>query len=62
MIGIFGLTASIINWDLVFKGRTYNTQKIVGTANMWGRGYARFKFGISGIVCIIFGIIWFIIF
>ncbi|MDR1456310.1 MAG: hypothetical protein LBJ01_11705 [Tannerella sp.] len=59
-VGIFMLLSSIFNWDWVFKGHTFNRQKIQGTANFWGRGFARIKFGGGGLLCIVLGIIWLI--
>ena len=56
-VGIFILSASIFNWNWIFKGHSYNTTKIEGIANMFGRGIARVYFGIGGIVCIVLGII-----
>jgi hypothetical protein len=56
-VGIFILAASIFNWNWIFKGHSYNLQKIEGIANMFGRGVARIYFGIGGIVCIVLGII-----
>ena len=60
-VGIFILTASVFNWDWIFKGHSYNLQKIEGISNMFGRGIARIYFGIGGIVCIILGIILLVI-
>ena len=57
VVGIFILAASIFNWNWIFKGHSYNLQKIEGISNMFGRGFARIYFGIGGIVCIILGII-----
>jgi hypothetical protein len=61
LVGIFMLLSSILNWDWVFKGHAFNRQKIQGTANFWGRGFARIKFGGGGLLCIIWGIIWLIV-
>ena len=60
-IGIFIIAASFLNWDWIFKGHSFNSKKIEGTANLWGRGFARLKFGLGGLACIILGIILIII-
>jgi hypothetical protein len=57
LAGIFMLAAAVFNWDWIFQGHGYNTKKIEGTANMWGRGFARLKFGGGGLVCVIAGIV-----
>jgi hypothetical protein len=57
LVGVLMLLGSIFNWDWVFKGHSYNTQKIEGVANMYGRGFARLKWGIGGVVAIILAII-----
>jgi len=56
-VGVFILAASVFNWNWIFKGNSYNLQKIEGISNMFGRGIARIYFGIGGIVCIILGVI-----
>ena len=56
-VGIFVLMASVFNWDWIFRGHSYNSQKIEGISNIFGRGVARVYFGIGGIICIILGII-----
>ena len=56
-VGIFVLVASVFNWDWIFKGHSYNLQKIEGISNMFGRGVARIYFGTGGIACIVLGII-----
>ena len=56
-VGIFILAASIFNWRWIFKGQSYNLQKIEGIANIFGQGIARLYFGIGGITCIILGVI-----
>jgi hypothetical protein len=61
LAGAFMIAAAVCNWDWVFRGHSYNTQKIEGTANMWGRGFARLKFGGGGLVCIIAGIAWLLV-
>jgi hypothetical protein len=61
LVGVFFLLAAVFNWDWIFKGHSYNTSKLEGVANMWGRGFARLKCGISGIVCIISGTICLIV-
>ena len=57
-VGIFIVAASVFNWDWIFKGHSYNLQKIEGISNMFGRGVARIYFGIGGITCIVLGIIF----
>ena len=57
LIGAFMAAAAVFNWDWIFRGHSFNTKKIEGTANMWGRGFARLKFGAGGIVCVIAGIV-----
>ena len=56
-VGIFIVAASVFNWDWIFKGHSYNLQKIEGIANFFGRGFARIYFGICGIICCAVGII-----
>ena len=57
LTGAFMIAAAVGNWDWVFRGHTYNTEKIAGTANTRGRGFARLKFGGSGLVCVVIGIV-----
>ncbi|MDR2493753.1 MAG: hypothetical protein LBD24_00875 [Spirochaetaceae bacterium] len=54
--GAFMVAAALGNWDWVFRGYSYNTEKIEGTANRWGRGFARLKLGGGGFLCVIVGI------
>ena len=61
VVGVFVLLASIFNWNWVFKGHSYNLEKIEGISNIFGRGVARIYFGIGGIICVILGIILVII-
>jgi len=56
-VGVFILASSIFNWNWIFKGHSYNLQKIEGISNMFGRGFARIYFGIGGIVCIVLGLV-----
>jgi hypothetical protein len=60
-VGIFMAASSGFNWNWVFKGHSYNRNKIAGVANLRGRRYARIKFGLGGALCIIIGIIFIII-
>jgi hypothetical protein len=62
IFGVFMLLAAIKNWEWVFKGHSFNTKKLEGISNMWGRGVARIVAGVGGISCIIFGIVWFMIY
>lgn len=57
LVGAFMFAAAVFNWDWIFSGHSYNTKKIEGTANMYGRGFARLKLGSGGLVCIIAGIV-----
>ncbi|MDR2051221.1 MAG: immunity 17 family protein [Deltaproteobacteria bacterium] len=57
LVGVFMLAAAVCNWDWIFQGHSYNTKKIEGVANVWGRGFARLKFGGGGLVCVIIGIV-----
>ena len=59
--GVFILAASVFNWNWIFKGNSYNLQKIEGIANVFGRGVARIYWGIGGIICVVLGIIIFLI-
>ena len=43
-VEIFTLAASIFNWNWIFKGNSYNLQKIEGISNMFGRNIARIYF------------------
>jgi hypothetical protein len=56
LIGVSIILASLFNWDWIFTGHSHNTQKIEGSANVWGRGFARLKFGVIGFLCIVTGI------
>jgi hypothetical protein len=55
--GAFMFAATVGNWDWIFRGHSYNTEKIEGTANMWGRGFARLKLGGGGLLCVVAGIV-----
>ena len=57
VFGAFAIAAAVFNWDWVFRGRSFNLQKLEGISNMFGRGTARFAFGGSGVLCVIVGII-----
>ena len=61
-VGAFMAAAAVFNWDWGFRGHSYNTEKIEGTANMWGRNFARLKFGCGGLVCVIAGIVCLLVF
>jgi hypothetical protein len=60
--GVVLLLAAIKNWEWVFSGASYNTKKLEGISNMWGRGIARAAAGIGGAAVIIAGIVWFVIY
>ncbi|MDR1390717.1 MAG: hypothetical protein LBJ31_12175 [Treponema sp.] len=62
IFGVFMILAAVKNWEWVFKGNSFNTKKLEGISNMWGRGVARLVAGIGGIGCTIFGIVWFTIY
>jgi hypothetical protein len=61
IFGCFMVLASVFNWNWIFRGHSYNLEKIEGISNMFGRGFARIWFGLGGIGCIIIGIIVIII-
>jgi uncharacterized membrane protein YidH (DUF202 family) len=61
VVGVFMLAASICNWNWVFHSHSFNLNKIQGISNMFGRGFARFLFGIGGLVITVLGIGWIII-
>jgi len=60
LIGVFFLAAAIGNWGWVFRGRGYNTNKIDGVSNIYGRGAARVLFGFFGVLIILGGVVWLI--
>ena len=60
--GVLMLMASVKNWDWFFRGPSWNLEKIEGINNFWGRTVARIVAGIGGIVVIIAGIVWFLIY
>jgi hypothetical protein len=56
--GAFMAAAAVGNWDWIFRGHSFNPEKIEGMANIWGRGFARLKLGGGGLLCIIIGIVY----
>ena len=61
IIGVFLLLAAIFNWDFVFKDKanSFNSQKIAGWVNLFGRNTTRVFVGLSALLVIILGLIWF---
>ena len=59
--GVFAIAAAVFNYDWVFRGHSFNLQKLEGISNMFGRGAARFVFAGSGVLCVITGIILLIV-
>lgn len=55
--GALFLAAAIFNWEWFFRGHSYNTEKIEGISNMYGRGCAQLFAGIGGVVLIVIGIV-----
>lgn len=56
-VGVLFVAAAIFNWNWLFASSSYNTDKIEGIANMYGRGFARLWVGIGGVGLIIIGIV-----
>jgi hypothetical protein len=57
LFGVFMLAGAIFNWDWIFRGHSFNLQKIEGIANFFGRGFARVWWGLGAAGCIITGIL-----
>ena len=57
LVGVLLLAAAIFNWDWIFRGPSFNLQKIEGIANFFGRGFARIWLGFSALGCIIAGLL-----
>jgi hypothetical protein len=52
--GAFMVAAAVGNWDWIFRGHSFNTEKIEGTATLWGRGASvryRRNCVFGGVVC-----------
>ena len=60
--GILMLLGAIKNWEWLLGGTSWNLQKIEGISNFFGRTAARIVAGVFGIIVIIAGIVWFLIY
>lgn len=61
VVGITLLTASVYDWNWLFgdiNPMTYNTRKIDGLVNLFGRRTARITCGILAVLTIMGGLVW----
>jgi hypothetical protein len=60
VLGLFFFLSSVFNWNWVFGGSSphdYNTQKLGGIINVFGKRTAQLFFGFLGVVLIICSVI-----